>query len=65
MLEAADLFSGKDVLPKENGRFLKCIVNTGKPMEWEENYKVVATFWDKYGSGKIVNTVTIRAIDMP
>ena len=65
LLEAADLFSGKDVFAKENANYLKCIVNTGKPMEWEEKYKVVATFWDKYGTGKIVNTVTIRAIDIP
>jgi hypothetical protein len=26
---------------------------------------VQATFWDKYGDGKINNEVTIRAIDMP
>jgi len=40
-------------------------VSTGEPMQWEENYDIVATFWDKYGTGKIVNQVTIRMIDIP
>lgn len=65
ILDAKDLFSGKDVFNKEDMQYLKCTINTGEPMEWEEKYEVIATFWDKYGTGKIVNKVTIRAIDIP
>ncbi len=65
LLDAADLFKDNDVFNKKDASYLKCTVSTGEPMEWEENYDVVATFWDKYGTGKIVNKVTIRMIDIP
>lgn len=65
ILDAKDLFEGKDVFNKEDMKYLKCTISTGEPMEWEEKYNVVATFWDKYGDGKIVNTLTFRAIDIP
>lgn len=65
LLDAKDLFAGKDIFNKEDMNYLKCTINTGEPMEWEEKYDVIATFWDKYGTGKIVNKVTIRAIDIP
>lgn len=65
ILDAADLFVGKDVFDKNDASNLKCTVTTGAPMEWEEKYDVVASFWDKYGDGKIVNKVTIRMIDIP
>jgi hypothetical protein len=65
ILEAADLFQGRDTFNKQEVNYLKCTINTGEPMEWEEKYNVVATFWDKYGDGKIVNKVTIRMIDIP
>jgi hypothetical protein len=65
LLEADDLFKSGGVYDAGNVKYLKCTVSTGKPMQWEENYKVQATFWDKYGDGKINNEVTIRAIDMP
>jgi hypothetical protein len=65
ILEAADLFKGNDIFNKKDVAYLKCTVSTGEPMQWEENYDVLATFWDKYGTGKIVNKVTIRMIDIP
>jgi hypothetical protein len=65
LLQAEDLFKGAGVYDATNATYLKCTVSTGKPMQWEEKYKVQATFWDKYGDGRIANTVTIRAIDMP
>ncbi|MBC7850009.1 MAG: hypothetical protein H7Y31_09735 [Chitinophagaceae bacterium] len=65
ILDAPDLFKGKDVFLKKDVSLLKCTVNTGEPMEWEEKYDVVATFWDKYGNGRIVNKVKIRMIDIP
>lgn len=65
LLDAADLFAGRDVFNKNDASVLKCTVSTGEPMEWEEKYDVVASFWDKYGDGNIVNKVTIRMIDIP
>jgi hypothetical protein len=65
LLEAADLFKDNDVFNKKDVTYLKCTVSTGEPMQWEEHYDVVATFWDKWGTGKIVNKVTIRMIDIP
>lgn len=34
-------------------------------MQWEEKYDVEAVFWDKNGTGRITNKVTIRMIDIP
>lgn len=65
LLEETDLFRGKDVFDKNDATNLKCTVSTGDPMEWEEYYDVVATFWDKYGDGRIENNVKIRMIDIP
>lgn len=65
LLSDPDLFAGKDVFKKDSLNYLKCTVNTGKPMEWEEKYDVTVVFTDKYGKGKIENKVTIRAIDIP
>ncbi len=65
LLEAADLFKGKDLMAPKDMSYLKCTINTGAPMKWEEKYLVQVTFWDKYGKGKIVNKVTIRIIDIP
>ena len=65
LLEEKDLFKGEDVFKKEDAKMLRCTVNTGDPMQWEEKYDVQVRFWDKYGDGSIVNKVTIRAIDMP
>lgn len=65
LLDEADLFAGRDVFNPTDATNLRCTVTTGSPMEWEEKYDVVATFWDKYGDGKIVNKVTIRTIDIP
>jgi len=65
LLSEPDLFKGRNVFEKDKVDYLKCTVNTGKPMEWEEKYNVTVVFTDKYGKGKIENKVTIRAIDIP
>ncbi len=61
----ADLFKNEDVFLKEKAECLKCTISTGKPMNWDENYDVAVTFWDKYGDGKIENEFSIRMIDIP
>ena len=65
VLKENDLFEGHDVFNEKEARLLKCIVNTGEPMQTEENYDVVVKFWDKFGEGSIEDKVTIRSIDMP
>lgn len=65
LLHETDLFKGRDVFNKEDANFLKCTINTGQPMQSEERYIVKVSFWDKYGEGRINNSCTIRAIDMP
>lgn len=65
LLEAADLFKDRDLFDKKDMSYLKCTINTGAPMKWEEKYQVRVIFWDKFGPGKIVNKVTIRMIDIP
>lgn len=65
LLNEADLFKGRDLLKKEEARMLRCTISTGAPMEWEELYTAEVRFWDKFGKGSIVNTVTVRMIDIP
>jgi hypothetical protein len=65
LIDEADLFQGNDIIDKDKADYLRCTINTGEPMEWEEKYDVLVTFWDKYGKGKIENKLTIRAIDIP
>jgi hypothetical protein len=65
MLQSDDLFNRNDTFQKDSVTYLKCTVSTGKPMQWEEKYNVAVVFWDKYGTGKIENKVTIRCIDIP
>ena len=65
LLEEKDLFADNDVFKKDSATRLKCTINTGKPMEWEKNYNIQVVFWDKYGTGKIINECTIRSIDIP
>ena len=65
MLQSSDLFKGSDILDKDSADYLRCVVYTGTPMQWEEKYDVTVVFWDKYGTGKIENKVTIRCIDIP
>jgi hypothetical protein len=64
LLADPDLFKGNDIFSKDSLDYLRCTVNTGKPMEWEEKYDVTVVFTDKYGTGRIENKVTIRAIDI-
>lgn len=63
LLSEPDLFAGKNEMEKVD--FLRCTVNTGEPMQWEERYTVKVIFTDKYGQGRIENLVIIRAIDIP
>lgn len=65
LLSEPDLFKGSDTFEKDKINYLKCTVNTGEPMEWEEKYNVKTVFTDKYGTGTIENNVTIRMIDIP
>lgn len=65
ILNEEDLFKNEDVFAKEKAKALKCTIYTGKPMNWDENYDVAVTFWDKYGDGKIENNFSIRMIDIP
>lgn len=65
LLDEKDLFAGNDVFAKDEATRLKCSINTGKPMEWEKQYKIQVVFWDKYGDGTITNEWTIRSIDLP
>jgi hypothetical protein len=65
LLKEKDLFADHDEFEEKDAKMLKCTVSTGSPMKWEEKYNVAVTFWDKNGTGKIENKVTIRSIDMP
>jgi hypothetical protein len=60
-----DLFASNGLFNKDSVRYLQCIVNTGVPMKSEEYYGVKVTFWDKYGTGKIENSVRVHIIDEP
>lgn len=63
LLTEDDLFKGQDLYEKGKMNFLRCTVNTGAPMEWDEQYTVTVKFWDKYGKGVINNTLIISIRD--
>lgn len=65
LLAEHDLFKGNDTWDKEKAKELKCTINTGKPMDWQQEYKIVVTFWDKYGKGKLENRLTAYIEDIP
>ena len=60
-----DLFEGQDEFNEAEATMLKCTINTGEPMKWEEKYDIEVVFWDKNGTGKVENKVSIRMIDLP
>ncbi|MCG2613110.1 hypothetical protein LZZ85_02425 [Terrimonas sp. NA20] len=60
-----DLFADHGLFNKDSVQYLQCRVNTGAPMLPDEHYGVKVTFWDKYGTGKIENSVRVRIIDEP
>lgn len=60
-----DLFAKNGVFDENKITYLQCQVNTGAPMEWLNEYNVRITFWDKYGDGKIENSVKVNMIDEP
>lgn len=65
LLSEPDLFKDAAPFDKEAVKQLRCAVNTGSPMQWEERYTIKTVFTDKYGAGRIENEVTIRMIDVP
>jgi hypothetical protein len=65
ILSENDLFKGNDTWDKDNARELKCTINTGKPMDWDQDYHIVVTFWDKYGKGKLENRLIAHIEDIP
>jgi hypothetical protein len=65
LLKEPDLFAGRDVFGADTTSVLKCTINTGAPMKWDETYTVRCFFWDKYGEGNIENVVKITMIDIP
>ncbi len=34
-------------------------------MDWQQEYRIVVTFWDKYGKGKLENRLTAYIEDIP
>ena len=66
LINEADFFKNDVGMydPKE-AEYLKYTVNTGKPMEFEKEYKVIVKFWDKYGTGTIENKFSVTMIDTP
>lgn len=65
LLSEADLFKGNDTFDKDKASYLRCIVNTGSPMEKNEKYNVSVVFTDKYGKGSVDNKVTIKMVEAP
>ncbi|MCD2424062.1 hypothetical protein LQ567_14885 [Niabella pedocola] len=65
LMAEQDLFAGADIFDARQLDYLRCTVNTGKPMDWEQTYKVQVQFWDKFGKGVLTNTLMIRIIDLP
>ena len=65
ILDEADLFAGKEGVPISEGKYLTCKVNTGEPMQKDKNYNVEVKFWDKNGTGKILNKYQIKMTEAP
>ena len=65
LMNEPDLFAGGSEFDAAEDQFLRCTINTGAPMQWEENYDVTVRFWDKYSTGQIESKVTIHMIDIP
>ena len=65
LLNEPDLFIEHPTFQPDSARTLRCLVNTGQPMNWDQNYAVTVVFWDKFGTGKIENATRISMIDKP
>jgi hypothetical protein len=65
VLFEADLFKDNAVMDKDNAKELRCTISTGSPMDWQQEYNIVVTFWDKYGKGKLENKLDILIEDIP
>ena len=65
LLNEPDLFAETPTFQPDSAKTLKCEVNTGKPMDWDQKYAVTVIFWDKFGAGKIENATQILMIGKP
>jgi hypothetical protein len=65
LLKEQDLFKGHDMFDAKDATVLKCTINTGAPMKWDETYTAKVVFWDKYGKGNISNEVKLTMTDIP
>jgi len=65
LLHATDLFEDNGTFHKDSAEFLRCTVNTGSPMKWQEKYDVEVRYWDKQGDGELVSNMEIEIIDEP
>lgn len=66
LMNEADLFKVTGgIFDREKASQLKCTVNTGKPMDWDQTYTVKISFWDKNGKGFIGHQFKINTIDIP
>ena len=65
LLNEPDLFKERPTFQPDSARTLRCQVNTGQPMDWDQKYAVTVVFWDKFGTGKIENATEISMIDKP
>lgn len=62
ILKEEDLYKEKENFTQEEIGSLRCKISTGSPMTREELYQIKVVFWDKFGSGKIENSLTIRMV---
>jgi len=65
LMNEADLFADHSEFDVAEDQFLRCTINTGAPMQWEQDYNVLVRFWDKNNKGQIESTFTIHMIDIP
>jgi hypothetical protein len=66
LMNQTDLFKETGgVYENDKARQLKCTVNTGKPMDWDQTYTVKIKFWDKNGKASISHLFKINTIDIP
>jgi len=65
LLFEPDLFKDNEIMDKDKTKELRCIISTGKPMDWQQEYDIVVTFWDKFGKGKLENKLNVLIEDIP
>jgi hypothetical protein len=65
LLHVKDLFENGGSFHRDSVSTLRCMVSTGRPMDYDEKYDVEVRFWDKNGNGEITNRFEIEIIDLP